>query len=318
MGDKVRPGSIEKNLLFHLLIVLLLLAAFLPASAAGETIGVIMPGDIPYYREIHAAFVSRLNKSGLGEGVEIIVQRPYADSISLSNAARKLIALDVDVIVTYGAPATFAATGEKSKIPIVYASVYDPLVQRIRSKVVTGVSSKASPSSLLRYLKGCATLSTLGVIYSAGEQDSVYQMRELLKLSEQYGFRVEAIDLKRHQEAKTVLAGRKLDAIFVTSSTIANMASSPIADFAREQRIPTASLLPDMTGHVTITLSANPKDQGERTAEIMKRLLDGAQPENIRADSQGTVDLVFNLKEAQRMGFRIPMELVTEATRLVQ
>jgi ABC-type uncharacterized transport system substrate-binding protein len=125
--------------------------------AAENTIGVIMTGDIPYYQELHSAFMTKLGKEGFTGNTEVILQKPYPDSISLSNAARKLIAMDVDVIVAYGTPAALAVVNEKTKIPLIYA-VYEPFTQRLKSRYSSGVN--IAGSSLLRYLRGLKQINT--------------------------------------------------------------------------------------------------------------------------------------------------------------
>lgn len=303
------------------LSLIIVISFFFSASrvlAADKTIGVIMTGDIFYYKDVHNAFLSKINKEGLADKVEIIVQRPYPDPISLSNAARKLIALEVDVIVAYGTPATLAVLAEKTKIPIVYVGVYEPLTSKIRGKNVTGISSRVSLSSLLRYLRQITPIATLGVVYSTNEEDSTYQMRELIKAGEQYGFRVEKINLTRFQDAKAMLSGKRPDAVFITGSSIANMASASIMDFCRELRIPSVSLLPDKGNHATVTLYPSPKEQGERGAEKAIKVLRNTPVETIRADASSDTELVFNLREAKDIGLKIPINLVTEATKLVQ
>lgn len=300
------------------LIIVFSLFSASPGLAADKTIGVILTGDIPYYRDVHNAFTFKLNSKGYASKVEIIVQRPYPDPISLSNAARKLIALDVDVIVTCGTPATLAALGEKTNIPIVYVGVYEPFVPKIKARNVTGVLSRVSISSLLRYLRGITSISTLGAIYSTNEGDSVYQMKELVKLSEQYGVKIEGINLKRHQEAKEMLSGKRIDALFITGSAIGSLASSAIMEYSRESKIPSASMMPDKNANATIALYSDPKDLGEKAADMVMKILGGVPPERIGADSSSQVELVFNLRGAKDMGFKIPMDLITESTRLIK
>jgi putative ABC transport system substrate-binding protein len=302
-----------------LFILLVGCAAFFPpaVSAVEKTVGVIIP-DIPFYRDIHNSFMARLSREDHGGRVEVITQRPYPDPISLSNAARKLIALDVDVIVAYGAPAALAAYREKTKIPVVYAVVYEPIASKIKAKNVTGVTSRVSISSLLRYLRGMSAITSLGVIYSSNEEDSLYQLKEVQNLSNQYGFKVEEINLKRPQDAQAALSGRKVDAIFVTGSSVASMTSSTIMEYAGEHRIPTASMIPAKSPPAIITLSSGPKDQGEKAADMVMKILGGVAPEKIKADSSGDVELVFNLREAKERGYKIPMDLITESTRLIQ
>jgi putative ABC transport system substrate-binding protein len=287
--------------------------------SAEKTIGVVMTGNIPYYSEMHNAFISKLKKEGYGDKVKIIIQRPHPDSISWSNAVRKLVAADVNIIVTYGAPATLSAIRERVDIPIVYAGVYEPIAKGIKSKKVTGISFRVPVSSLIRYLRGVATISSLGVIYSEAEEDSVYQLMELVRLSEQYGFRIEKIRFKRPEDAIRILSNTKTDAIFITSSSLANMAVDSVINIATTHRIPTVSmLLGKAESGVIITLSAKPDEQGERAAEKAIKILNGTPAEKIQSESSRGTELIFNMKEANAMGLRLSMDLITEATRIIK
>lgn len=277
-----------------------------------------MTGDVPYYADVHSAFMSKLNSEGYSGNVKVIVQKPYPAILSLANAARKLIALDVDIIVAYGTPAAKAVFEEKTKIPIVYAAAYEPVVSNVKAKNITGISIRLSVSSLIRYLRGLTNLENLGVIYSSNEADSLHQFRELLRLAGQYGFRVEGIDLKSHDDADRLLSGKKIDAVLITGSSIACMASPTVMNLSKSLRIPYVSLLHDRTSHATIILSANPVEQGDKAAEKVIRILQGISPEKIKTDSSNDIELIFNLKEATAMGWRIPMELVGGATKLIQ
>jgi ABC-type uncharacterized transport system substrate-binding protein len=91
-----------------------------------------------------------------------------------------------------------------------------------------------------------------------------------------------------------------------------------IIEFARERRIPNASFMLNRTTNVIITLAADPAEQGGKAAEKVLRILEGASPDRIKAESATDIELVFNLKEATSMGFKLPMELVTGATRLIK
>lgn len=318
---KIQNSRIKHSLIFC--VVFLMLVFLFPSYGLTEekSIGVIMTGDIAYYRDMHNAFISKINKEGYGNKVKIMMQKPFPEYISMRNAVRKLIAMDVDIIVTYGTPAIIAAIDEKPKIPVVYVSAYDPLIASLRAKNITGISIKSSVSSLLRYLRGVRSFSNLGVVYSTHEQDTVYQLNELRRFSGQYGFRIEEINLKSAYDLKDLssnLLGVRPDAIFITSSSIANTVMPAITSFSRERKIPTASLLPDKKNMPVIALYAVPESLGRVAAEKVINLIEGDSPENIKRDSIYEVELVVNMKEALSLGLSLPMELVTEATRLVQ
>ena len=137
------------------LCLLVLIAAAPGVLHAEKRIGVIMSGDIPYYGTMHETFVGELTtRLADADRVEIVLQRPFPNPISWSNAARKLIAFDVDLIVTYGAPATQAVIHEKSSIPLIYAGVYEPERAGMTGNNVTGCGFKVPLSSIIRYFKG--------------------------------------------------------------------------------------------------------------------------------------------------------------------
>jgi len=311
---------INKKTLVFLSGALVIASLMSPAVglSAEKRIGVIMAGDIPYYQELHQAFMARLGREGISARTAVIVQKPYPDAISLSNAARKLIATDVDVIVVYGAPAAVSVLHEQTKIPMVYAAAYEPFMSGVKTRNSTGINIKLSISRLLRYLRELTQISALAVVYSGNEGDSLFQFREASKLAGQYGIKIEGVNLSRHQEAKAKLNGLKVDAILVTGSSIAHMALPVISEFAREEKIPLASFLLSRDSHAVVALSTSPLEQGEKAAEKAIRILEGIAPEKIRVESAHDVELVFNLKEAVSMGWKMPMDLLTEATRLIK
>lgn len=311
---------INKRALVCLSGMLVIVFLMLPSVglSAENRIGVIMTGNVPYYQEIHKAFMTRLGREGISAKTEIIVQNPYPDAISLSNAARKLIAADVDVIVVYGASAAVSVLQEQTKIPMVYAAAYEPYMSRIKSRNSTGITIKLSISRLLRYLRELTPISVLAVVYSGNEEDSLFQFREVSKLAGQYGIKIEGINLSRHQEAKAKLSGLKIDALFVTGSSVAHMALPVISEFGREKKIPLASFLLSRDSYAAVALSTSPLEQGEKAAEKTIRIFEGTAPDKIRVESAHDVELVFNFKEAISMGWKMPMDLLTEATRLIK
>lgn len=304
---------------WRVFFVILLIPFILSGNLLAETIGVIIPGNVHYYREIHNAFLSRLKKGGYSERVEIVLQKPYPDYISQSNAARKLNALDVDIILAYGANSTLAVMDTKTKIPIIYSCLSESFAQKLRGKNITGVSYRLIPSSLVRYMKEITNIKRMGIIYNSSDPDSVMQMEDVRRALDQYNVGTELIKLNSYKDIKKALSGRNIDAIFITQSPVVEMVFPQIIDFSRSQRIPTASLLPGYSGHYpTIALYVRESEIGERIAEMTIKILEGLSPDRVKTSCCNEVELVLNLREVKEMGYRIPMDLVATATRLIQ
>jgi len=309
---------------FHrqLLKILLSVVFILTAAAdlhAEKTIGVIMTGDIPYYRAIHQAFVAEINSRFAGsEKIEIILQRPFPNPISWSNAARKLIAFDVDLIVTYGLPATEAVIHEKSRIPLVYAGLFEPENAAIKAKNATGCGFKVPLSSILRYFKRLKTVNTLGILFCSLEEDSVRQFETMQHLSAQQDITTEKIDI-RSQADLDKLKATESDVVFISGSSLVHLFLDDIIALLEKERIPVATIFPDDTeAGVLVTLYQPPDSQGQLAAEMAWQILLGTKPADINAYTFRDTELVFNKVEARRLEIDFPIQLLIEATRVIE
>jgi len=332
--------------LLKILLAVLFVLVTAPNLHAGKRVGVIMTGDIPYYGAIHEAFRSELEKRFAGdEKIEIVLQRPFPDSISWSNAARKLIAFDVDLIVTYGAPATHAVIHEKSRIPLVYTGFYEPGEVALDSKYVTGCGFKVPLSSLLRYFKRLKTVNTLGIIFSSLEEDSVRQYETMARLAGQQDIIVEKINIRSQADLDKLrsiksdavfitgsslahlwlqadldkLRSIKSDAVFITGSSLAHLWLDDIVAILEKDQVPVADIFPDYDEvGVLMALYQPSHAQGEIAAEMAWQILSGTKPADLATHTFRDTELVFNLIEAKRLGLNFPIQLLIEATRVIE
>jgi putative ABC transport system substrate-binding protein len=290
------------------------------AAAADKTVGVVMSGNITYYQEIQKAFAVTLVKEGFDHNkVDTLLQMPSPDILSWTNAARKLVVADVNVLVTYGAPASLAAIRETKSIPIVFAGVYDPAAIGVAARNIAGISSKVPLTSLLRYLRKLMPFTRLAVVYNESEADSARQADELAQLESQYGFQTVRMPIKKVDDARRLVFAGKADAVFITVSAAANEALDTIIKSAHGSKVPTVS----QTGGtaekgVILSLAPSPVEQGEAAARIAAKLLKGANPSSIPSEVPKLVELVLNLKEANALGLKVPMDLITDATRVIK
>ena len=93
---------------------------------AGKTvIAAILSSDQPRYREAHRMFVKTLESRGYTSATtEVILQRPNPDSISWSNAIRKITVYQPDLLVAYGASVALLAAKESKGIPVISVDMY--------------------------------------------------------------------------------------------------------------------------------------------------------------------------------------------------
>jgi len=293
----------------------------LPASAPARTlIGVVMTGNTPYFNEIHRAFSEALDTGNpQDDEIEIVLQRPFPDPIALSNAARKLVTLEADIIVAYGSMAARAVLQEKSRTPLIYGGVYDPATADISGPNVTGCGYKIPLSSLLRYLRGMKEISVLNVLYCSRDSASVRQLNELIGLAADLKFSLNKIHIADSSDLEELTHKSKGDAFFITGCSVINLLADDILSTLKKHQLPLLFTLPDHNeSGATLTLYHNPQDQGRKIAEMTLQVIAGTRPGEIKPEVLRNTELVFNLREVKNLDVKIPFQLIAEATKLVK
>ena len=290
------------------------------ATAADKTVGVIMSGNMGYYQDVHKAFVGALLKEGFDHRkVDTLLQMPSPDPMSWTNAARKLTVADVNVLVTYGAPAALAAIKETKSIPVVFAGVYDPAAVGVSARNMSGISSKVPMTSLLKYLKKLLPFTKLAIVYNELEPDSVRQAEELVQLESQYGFQTVKMTVKKSEDVRKLVFAGKADAVLISVSAVANEAIDAVIKSAHSAKVPTVSQTGGTAEHgVIMSLAPSATEQGEVAGRIAVRILRGENPSSIPMEVPKLVELILNLKEAGSLGIKVPIDLVTDATKVIK
>jgi putative ABC transport system substrate-binding protein len=172
---------------------------------------------------------------------------------------------------------------------------------------------------MVKYLKRLVPFTRLAVVYNEMEPDSVRQLNELFQLEAQFGFQVVKMAVKKPDEVKRLSFAGKAEAVFVTVSAVANESIDTIVGLARSAKIPTASQLGAVAEHgVILTLTPSAMEQGESAAKLVARALKGENPAGMTPEVPRLVELVLNIKEANAIGLKIPLDLVSDATRVIK
>ncbi len=281
-----------------------------------KTIGIILPSEMPYYEEINEYIFSRMGQ--IENKISFIIQKPYPDPKALSNAARKLIAYNVDIIICYGTSAAEAAFSENPSQPVIYISAYLPVIKKYRRNKTTGIEFNTPITSIIRYTRELKDIKSIGVIYNALESDSLFQMKEISRLASRYNIVTTEIDIRHPSKAQwRIKKDIKADILIFTTSSIANISLSILKDYIEENNIPVITLLPRKGLKPLLSFNPNPKKQAEKALNIIRMVINGKKVSDIPSDLSADMELIFNLREANRLRLNIPVDLLTEATEVI-
>jgi ABC-type uncharacterized transport system substrate-binding protein len=218
------------------------------------TIGFLGGATEPATRTWLAAFVQRLRELGWIEGRTVAIEVRWAEGHfdRFADIAAEFIRLKVDVIVTAGPP-VFAAKQATSVIPIVFATVADPLGSGLVASLarpggnVTGLSL-TSPDlagkrlELLR--EAVAGLRRLAVMANGDYPPAVRELEEVEAAARPLG--IETIPLKIRQAADIAPAFEALqgraDALYVIGESLTAANQVRISTFALAARLPSMHL----------------------------------------------------------------------------
>jgi len=260
--------------------------------------------------------------------VEVITQTPNPDPISWSNSIRKFNAIGADLVVTYGAPATQAALRELNNIPIVFADVYGPVETGIArgmqstGRNMAGVSSKIPLVTLIRTAMELKPIRTLGVLYSAREEGSLVQLRELRRITTPSGVILAEVNLVGAaglDAALATLLSARVDCIYVSECTAGSRSFEKIVHRAGELKIPVLSQMPGAAQKgALISMEADPSEQGQIAADYAARILGGMKASQLPVATPKRVGLIVNLKAARALELQVPFPVLSAATRVLK
>ena len=198
-----------------------------------------------------AAFEQRLRELGWIEGRTVAIEVRWAEGRSerFAEIAAEFVRLKVDVIVTAGPP-VFAAKQATSVIPIVFATVADPLSTGLVASLarpggnVTGLSltSPELAGKRLELLREVVPgLRRLAIMANADYPPSMRELDEVETAARPLG--IETIALKIRQAADIAPAFEALkdraQALYVVGESLTGANQVRIHSFALAARLPT-------------------------------------------------------------------------------
>jgi putative ABC transport system substrate-binding protein len=297
--------------------------AFVGSFAAAEGTG---PDPIdPGVR----AFVHELRDLGLIDGRNIIVERRSTEGRidRLPGLMQEMVGLRVDVIVTIGGPAVWAAHRATDRIAIVGLvdevldmGLIDSLARPGHNLTGIGESDVALHGKRLQLLKEAApSISRVAVIsYTQGPNDRGDWRRQLDAAARELRLDVlwVAVDSPEEFEAAfaTIIRSRA-SALYATATHVNDTNAALIADFALKHRLPSFGF-PDKG--MLLGYDSDERESLRRAAAFVKKILAGAKPGEIPFEQPTTFELVINLKTARVLGLTIPRSMRSRAHELIE
>jgi putative tryptophan/tyrosine transport system substrate-binding protein len=306
-------------------------AAFAQAAEKLYRIGVLAPVGI---RPIET-FKERLRELGWKEGqnIRFDYRSAEADDTRQPALAAELVALPVDLILTWGTPATLAAKHATATIPIVMGSIGDPVTVGVVPNLahpggnVTGFASQSfeleeKRFELLRELvPGMTRIVMLGNIGNLYADLAIKRLESLVEAS---GLKFEGmkIDAENGLEGGLDAVRRaRPDGVLVAAvpAFYTPRVYRPMVAFMAANRLPAIySNREIVEAGGLIAYSTNFDDLLRQAAGYADKILKGASPGELPVQQAATFELLVNLATAKSLGLTIPPVIIGRADEVIE
>jgi putative tryptophan/tyrosine transport system substrate-binding protein len=296
-------------------------------------VGILIPEAGLDETQTLKGFKEGLKKAGYNEGESIIfeVQDVKGAREQLQRGIDELVSKKVDVILTTGTRATRAAMATTKQIPIVFRHPADPVTLGLVKDVnrpggnVTGVAAfslNANQKRLEVFKQVVPTLRRIHIFYDANNRFSPDNFAAAEKSAGQLKLEVLEHPVKTADEFKSSLNQMEVkpgDAIFQIADDLVESQAPVLLEEAKKRKM--ATMFHEEVWASKGSLAAygpNYYEMGRQAADLVQKILKGAQPKDLAVAHANKFDLAINLRTASSIGLKIAPEVLKQADKVIR
>jgi len=279
------------------------------------------------------AFRHGLRDLGYLEGQNIAFDYAYGDGVQerLAEAAAALVRRPVDVIATFGTPASLAAKQATVTIPIVIISIGDPVRAglvpslarpggNITGNSVLGPDIGAKRLQILK--ETIPSVSRVAFLWNPDNASNVLQFEELQRAAPRLGVTVISVSVGPRIEfdtAFTAMMKERPDAFAMTGEPFHQTHIAWIIGFMAKNRLRAMyQLSENVRAGGLMSYGASEPDLFRRAAGYVHKILQGTKPADLPVEQPVKFELAVNLKTAKALGLTLPPGILALADEVIE
>jgi putative ABC transport system substrate-binding protein len=285
--------------------------------------------------ELLEAFRKQMTQLGWVEGKNLTIEYRFGDgkgAARLSELAAELVRLKVDVIVVSATSAALAAKKATNTIPIVMATVGDPVGQGIISSLarpggnITGHASFSAElaGKRLEILKDVVPASKrIGVLMGGTGRGGQMQVQEIRTAAPALGLTLQEIgfasDPEKLVNAFQTAVRERVHGIITTSGPVIFAERKSIVVLAANYRLPAIYPQKEFVDEGGLmSYGADRRDNYRRAAIYVDKILKGAKPADLPVEQPTKFEFIINLKTAKQIGLTISPDMLARADKVIK
>jgi putative tryptophan/tyrosine transport system substrate-binding protein len=322
---------------FALSALLLALCSSVNAQQAGKIfrIGFLDPSTASGMAVLINAFRQEMSKLGWIEGKNITIEYRFAEQKRerIPELATDLVRLKVDLIVVASTASALAAKSATTTIPIVMASIADPVGAGLVASLaqpggnVTGLSALNPElnTKRLEILKDAVPkLARVGFLRQVGAGIAIeLQLKELRPAAQALKLKLEEIetqfDAKDLESAFQTAKQKQVNAIMTQTNPRFFTERKRIVELASKYRLPAIYFRKEFADEGGLmSYGDDYADLYRRAAVYVDKILKGAKPADLPVQQATKFEFVINLKAAKQIGLTLSPEFLSRANQVIK
>jgi putative ABC transport system substrate-binding protein len=296
-------------------------------------VGVLTAVTAPTTELFHELLRQGLRERGYVEGQHIVLESRSAEGRyeRLPALAAELVALPVDVLVTWGTPAAVVAKHASSTLPVIFTAVADPILSGLVSSfaqpggTITGVThipSEIDTKRLELLKEALPSVARVGVLWHPEFPPNVESMPELKRAAQALRVELHLVAYREAQEFEGAVAAMRregAEALFVMPHPTTSGHAAGLAALAATHRLPAMAPYQHFAeAGGLMAYGGMFADMYRRVPIFVDKILKGAKPGELPVERPMRFDFVINLKTAKALGITIPQAILFQATEVIE
>ncbi len=272
-------------------------------------------------------FIQGLQENGFEEGVNIQIdyQNAQADMGLAAGIASQFVDNRYDLIAAIATPlAVVSHNTADGRIPVIYTAVSTPVQAGLAGEDGLGQGPTTGPSDQLPVadqLKVIRALQpeakTIGILYTLGETNSIFQVGEYQRLAPEEGFEVVASGVAAGSDIALALPGllNQVDLLTMVLDNTVVQYLDAVLDAADDKGIAVyGSEIEQVIRGCVAAVGIDYTTLGRQTGAMAARVLKGEDAGAIPFATIEESALYFNPEAMEALGLTMPEELAAGAT----
>lgn len=310
-----------------IILTLVALLLFATTAFAGKevTISVTQIVEHPSLDALRNGTIDRLKEKGVS--VEANVHIAQGNQGTAVQIASQMLGENPDLVLAIATINAQTAALKIKHIPILFTGVTDPVgaglvkdLNNTNGKNITGMSDFSPLDKQVKLIREIVPdAKSVGVIYNAGEPNSVVLVEKFKLEAAKLGMNVEEATIANsngvYQAAKS-LVGRCQAVYIPTDNTVVSALESAVK-VCRQNKLPLITADTDSVERGSVAAVAlDYYKMGLQTGDMAyKILVDGVNPGSMPVEFLENVNLHINKKAAASMGVTLPESILNRAEK---